>query len=214
MADVDTNQHGLIRDLRAKLHAPKVTAKFGVHLTDDVKEDSVVVFSNCAVSDELTDNGRVAVYLVFQEGIEVLMVGVVRHDNQEDKLSVLNCTSGSSHHGQNLLIVVVLDGLCKRLKEDFFVVGCLVRDGTDISKFDLDIQAFLSAQVVKLVVDVVGVADIALETEDSETFKHLGLVDHRVEVVAVVQNTRYSTVCLLHWLAGKLVSGGLGVEVW
>ena len=94
------------------------------------------------------------------------------------------------------------------------MVGCLVRDGTDISKFDLDIQAFLSAQVVKLVVDVVGVADIALETEDSETFKHLGLVDHRVEVVAVVQNTRYSTVCLLHWLAGKLVSGGLGIEVW
>ena len=94
------------------------------------------------------------------------------------------------------------------------MVGCLVRDGTDISKFDLDIKAFLSAQVVKFVVDVVGVTDIALETEDGETFKHLGLVDHRVEVVAVVQNARYSTVCLLHGLAGKLVPGGLGVEVW
>lgn len=72
----------------------------------------------------------------------------------------------------------------------------------------------MSAQVVKLVVDVVGVTDIALETKDGETFKHLGLVDHRVEVVAVVQNARYSAVCLLHWLTGKLVPGSLGVEVW
>ena len=109
MADVDTDQHGLIRDLGAKLHAPKVTAKFGVHLTDDVQEDPVVVLSDGAVSDELADDGRVAVDLVFQEGVEVLVVGVVGHDNQEDELSVLNRTTGSAHYGKNFLVVVVLD---------------------------------------------------------------------------------------------------------
>jgi hypothetical protein len=70
---------------------------------------------------------------------------VVGHDHQEDKLGVLNCTSGSADHGQNFLIVIVLNRLCKRFQEDLFVVGGLVRDGTDISEFDLDIQAFLSA---------------------------------------------------------------------
>lgn len=73
------------------------------------------------------------------------MVGVVGHDHQEDKLGVLNCTSGSADHGQNFLIVIVLNRLCKRFQEDLFVVGGLVGDGTDISEFDLDIQAFLSA---------------------------------------------------------------------
>ncbi len=42
------------------------------------------------------------------------MVGVVGHDHQEDKLGVLNCTSGSADHGQNFLIVIVLNRLCKR----------------------------------------------------------------------------------------------------
>lgn len=73
------------------------------------------------------------------------MVGVVGHDHQEDELGVLNCTSRSADHGQNFFIVIVLNRLCKRFQEDLFVVGGLVRDGTDISEFDLNIQAFLSA---------------------------------------------------------------------
>ena len=50
-----------------------------------------------------------------------------------------------------------------------------------------------------------GVTYIALKAEDSETFEHLRLVDHRVEVVAIVQNAGYRAVCLLHGLARELV---------
>lgn len=94
------------------------------------------------------------------------------------------------------------------------MVGSFVRDRADISEFNLDIEAFLRAQVVELVVDVVSVTYIALQAEDSETFEHLGLMDHRVQVVTVVQNAGYGAVSLLQGLAGELIPGGLGVEVW
>lgn len=53
MADINADEHGLVRDLRPKLHSPQVTAKLSVHLTDDVEENTVVILGNRAIGDEL-----------------------------------------------------------------------------------------------------------------------------------------------------------------
>lgn len=81
VADINADQHGLVRDLLAELHAPEITAELGVHLTDDVEEDTVIVALDGAVGDELRDDRAVAVDFVFQERIEVLVVRVVGHDD-------------------------------------------------------------------------------------------------------------------------------------
>jgi hypothetical protein len=52
-------------------------------LPDDVQEDTVVVLDDGAVGHELGDDGTVAVDLVFEEGVEILVVGVVWHDHEE-----------------------------------------------------------------------------------------------------------------------------------
>jgi hypothetical protein len=53
------------------------------------------------------------------------------------------------------------------------VHGGLVRDGTNVSIFDLDVQALLLGQVVELVVDVMSVLHIFFEADDGKAFKLL-----------------------------------------
>ena len=53
VAHVDTYKHCLVRDFGPEAHAPKIAAELGVHLTDDVQEDAVVILHDCAVSNEL-----------------------------------------------------------------------------------------------------------------------------------------------------------------
>ena len=93
MADINADEHGLLRDLVAEGHTPEIATEFGIHLADDVEEDSVVILGNCAVRNELRDDGAVAVDLVLEERIEVLVVRVVRHDHEEDEVRVLDCTT-------------------------------------------------------------------------------------------------------------------------
>jgi hypothetical protein len=49
------------------LHAPEITTKFGVHLTDDVKENAVIVLLDSAVSNELRNDRGITIDLVLQE---------------------------------------------------------------------------------------------------------------------------------------------------
>ena len=83
MAHINSNQHGLIGDFLAKRHSPKISSEFGVHLSDDIQEDTVIILLDCAVGDKLGDYRTVTVDLVLQEGVEVLVVSVVWHDNEE-----------------------------------------------------------------------------------------------------------------------------------
>jgi len=53
MADINTNEHGLVGDLRSEGHAPQVTTDLGIHLSDDVHENAVVVLGDSAVSHKL-----------------------------------------------------------------------------------------------------------------------------------------------------------------
>jgi len=67
VANVDTHEHGLVADLGSKRHAPQVAAELSVHLSDNVKEDAVIVLGDRAVSHELRNHWRVAVNLVLNE---------------------------------------------------------------------------------------------------------------------------------------------------
>jgi len=53
VAHINTHKHGLFGNFWPELHAPQVTAEFGVHLADDVEEDPVIVLLNGAVSHKL-----------------------------------------------------------------------------------------------------------------------------------------------------------------
>ena len=109
MADINTDKHGLLRDLGSERHSPEIAAKFGVHLSDDVQEDTIIVLGNCAISDELGNDGTVTVDLVLEEGVEVLMIRVIGHDDKEDEVRVLNGTIRGLDGWQHLLVVVILD---------------------------------------------------------------------------------------------------------
>lgn len=93
MANVNSYKHGLIRNFVTKLHTPKVTSKFGVHLSDDIQENTIIVSLDCSVSYKLRNDRAVTVDLIFQKRVKVLMVSMVRHDDQKDELGVFNRTT-------------------------------------------------------------------------------------------------------------------------
>jgi hypothetical protein len=60
MTYIDTYKHSCLGDFRTETHTPEITANFGIHLTDDVHENSVVVLCNSSVCNELrNDNDRI-----------------------------------------------------------------------------------------------------------------------------------------------------------
>jgi hypothetical protein len=178
VANVNADEHGLVRDLWAEAHAPEVSAELGVHLADNVEEDTVIFTTNSAIGYELGDDGAVAVDLVLQERVEVLVIRVIWHDNQEDKLGVLDCAARLANLWLHFFVVVVLYRFAKRVQKQFLVVGCLVRHRADVGVVHFDVQAFLDGQVVELVVDVVRIDHVLLQAEDCELFKHFWLMDH------------------------------------
>lgn len=93
-----------------------------------------------SVGNKLGNNWTVAVYLVLEEGVEVLMVSMVWHDNQEDKLGVFHLSARFSDLWEDLLVVVVLNALSEGVQKIFFVVGGLVWHWADISIFNLDVE--------------------------------------------------------------------------
>ena len=138
MANINAHKHGSIRDFRAELHTPEITAKFGVHLTNNIEENTVIVLRNCAVSHELRNNWRITINFVLQKRVKVLVVRLVGHNHKEDELRVLDLSIAALDDGQNFLVVVVLDGLSETFKKDLFVVRCLVRNRAHVSELHLN----------------------------------------------------------------------------
>jgi len=62
-------------------------------LTNDVKKNAIVVLGDGSVSNKLTDNRWITIDLILQERIEILVIGVVWHDDKEDKLGMLDSSS-------------------------------------------------------------------------------------------------------------------------
>lgn len=111
MANINTNQHSFLGDLRAKAHAPQVTTDLSIHLTDNVHEDTIVVFGDGSVGYKLGDDRGFTVYFILEEGIKILMVGMIRHDDQEDEARF----SSRGDMGLNTRVIVELDTLSESL---------------------------------------------------------------------------------------------------
>eukprot|EP00351_Strombidinopsis_sp_SopsisLIS2011_P003794 CAMPEP_0116873660 /NCGR_PEP_ID=MMETSP0463-20121206/4889_1 /TAXON_ID=181622 /ORGANISM="Strombidinopsis sp, Strain SopsisLIS2011" /LENGTH=178 /DNA_ID=CAMNT_0004516061 /DNA_START=508 /DNA_END=1041 /DNA_ORIENTATION=+ len=77
VTDINAYKHSFGGDLLAKVHAPKVTTDFGVHLTDNVEEDAVIVLHNGAVGNKLRDYWAVTVDLVLDYSIEFLVITLI-----------------------------------------------------------------------------------------------------------------------------------------
>ena len=139
VADVDTDEHGLSRDLSAKVEAPEVTAELGVDLPEDVDVDPVVVLLDGLARDELGDDRAVGVDLVLQCRVEVLLLDRVWHDNEEEVevlgLSGLGKLSAVCVFATNILEVVVVDRLLEGLDSG------LVAELNDVSIVDVDVKA-------------------------------------------------------------------------
>jgi len=161
-------------NLLPEAHAPKVTTNLGVHLTDYVHKDAVIVLGDGAVGHELGNDGCLAVDLVFQERIEVLVVRVVRHDHQEDEAGLGTCC----YMGLHSTVVVELNALSKGLEKLVLVRGGPILDQTDVCILDEDIKALFVRHVVELLVYVAGILLVALQAENGEVLKSLGLMDH------------------------------------
>lgn len=186
VAHIDAHEHGGLRDLRAKAHTPEVTTDLGVHLTNNIHEDAVIVLRDRAIRHELRDDGGLAVDLVLQERVEVLMVRVIWHDDKEDEAGL--CASGNVR--LDATVVVELDRLREGFQELILVLCSPVLDQADIRVLDEDVESLLDAHVVELLVDVARVLLITLEAEDGEVFEGLRLMHHRVEAVRVLKRAR------------------------
>jgi len=111
MADINSDEHGGLRYFLSKAHAPEITSNLSVHLTNYVHKNAIVILGDRAVSYKLRDDRGLTVDLVLEERIEVLVVRVVGHDDQEDKAGF-----GSSRDVRlHATVVVELDALCKSL---------------------------------------------------------------------------------------------------
>jgi len=139
VADVDTDEHGLPRDLSAKVEAPEVTTELGVDLPEDVDVDPVVVLLDGLARDELGDDRAVGVDLVLQCRVEVLLLDRVWHDNKEEVevlgLSGLGKLSTVCVFAANILEVVVVDRLLEGLDSG------LVAELNDVSVVEVDVKA-------------------------------------------------------------------------
>ena len=136
---INSDEHGLIWNFLAEGHPPEVTTEFGVHLPDDIKEDTVVVFNNSSIRHKLRNDRAVTVDLVFQERIEVLMICVIWHDHEEYEVWMLNLALRLLNNRKNLLIVVVLDTLGESVEQVFLMHRGLVRHWTDVCVLNLNV---------------------------------------------------------------------------
>ena len=191
-------------------------------MSDNVQEDSIVVLEDCSVGDELGDHRTITVDFIFQEGIEVLVVGVVWHDDQEEELRVFDGSIGVVDHRQHLFIVVVLDGRGEGIQEKLFVNEGLVCNWANVCILNLNIETFLLRQVVEFIVYEVSVVHIPFKADDGESLEGFWLVHHLVETVGVLKWTRVGIVRVLSRslattslvLVVVAVSLGLLSKVW
>jgi len=147
VTNINTNKHGLGRDLLAEVHAPKVTSDLSVHLTNDVEEDAIVVLDDGTVGNKLRDDGAVTVDLVLDYPVEFLVIALIRHNNHENKLE-RNTALDRFILGNGLkifsnnVIIISLNLTCESCKQLVLVLEGLVVDCNNLSELDVDVQMF------------------------------------------------------------------------
>lgn len=84
VANINTDEHGLVGDFWAEVHSPEITAELGIDLSDNVQIDSVVISVDSLACHKLRDNGVVRVNFIFNGGVEVLLSQAIRDDDKEE----------------------------------------------------------------------------------------------------------------------------------
>lgn len=144
MADINAYKHSLGGDLLAKVHAPEITTDFGVHLTDDVEEDAVIVLHNGAVGNKLRDYRAVAVDLVLDYSVEFLVITLIWHNYHENKLE-RNTALDRFILGNGLkvfsnnIIIISLNLTCESCKQLVFILQSLITDCDDLCELNVDV---------------------------------------------------------------------------
>jgi len=67
------------------------------------------------------------------------MVRMVGHYDQKDELGVFYGSFWITYGCDYLFVVVILNALSKSVQKMLLVVGCLVRNGADVSVRDFDV---------------------------------------------------------------------------
>lgn len=81
VANINTDKHGLFRDLWSKVKAPEVTTKLSIDLSEDIDVDPVVVLLKNLTGNKLGDNWSIGVYLVLKSSVKMLLLDGVWHDD-------------------------------------------------------------------------------------------------------------------------------------
>ena len=114
------------------------------------------------------------------------MVGMVWHDDKENKVGVLDSAVRGLNGRQDLLVVVVLNAWGKSFQKILFVNSSFVRNWADICVLNSNVETLLGWEIKELVIDIVSVLDILLKADDGKLLESLGLMDHGVEAVRIV----------------------------
>jgi len=154
----------------------------------------------------LRNDGRFTVDFILEERVEILMIGVVGHDDQEDE-------AGLGTRGDVWLhsrVIVELDTLGECLQKFVFVLSGPVLDKADVCVLNEDIKSLFDGHVVELLIDVARVLFISLQAEDGEVFKCLRLVHHGVEAVGVLEGSGGHHIAGVASHASFLLLSGVG----
>lgn len=191
VANVDTNKHGLGRNILAEAHSPEIATELGIDLTDDVEEDSVVVSSNGLAGHELGDDWVVAVDLVLNSSVELLLTEGVRDDHQEE----LDCWCGIflsrtctrllfALRSINVILEVGVDSVF-----EVFNARSVVK-GNDISVVDEDVKAEGLRQFVELVLKIFTIFDILLKAENGPLLEVYWLANDLSQNICIFEALR------------------------
>jgi hypothetical protein len=181
VADINTDEHGLVRDLSAEVHSPEITSEFGVDLSHDVEIDAVIISVDGLGSDELRDNRVVGVNFILNGGVEGLLSHAIWNDDQEelDLRSFLDSRGLFAIFSVDIVSEVGVNSLL-----EVFNLGLVVQRD-DITVVDENVEAVLLRERVELVLKVLAILDIFLETEDGPLGEVDGLGNNLAQNVGI-----------------------------
>jgi len=199
VANVDSYEHGSFRDFGSEIESPQIAAKLGIDLAEDVDVDSVVVLLNGLGAHKLRDDRRISVDLVLESSVQVLLLDVVGHDDEEEVqvfgLLGLMQLVAFGVLATDVLQIVVVNGFLEGL--DVRLVGEL----DNVAIVDVDAKLAVLRKLVEPVVQVLTVRHVLLKAEDGPLLEVDGLLDDGAEDLGVVQRLGSWVLRIGHSLA-------------
>jgi hypothetical protein len=185
MANIDSDEHSLWRDLLTEVKTPKVSSKFSINLSKDVDVNPVVVLLDRLAWYELRDNWTVGVDLVLKSCVKMLLLDGVRHDDQEEvkvlAFAWLATLSALWVFTANVSSIVVIDSVLEGL--DSWLVAQLY----DVSVINVDVESSLLWKLVESIIQVFSMSNIFFKAEDSPFSEVDRLMDTSSKNLSVIE---------------------------